>query len=203
MSLSRVKWSRVRFRDLESIGNYDSPDAQLGARERTMRSRWEDIMCFIESDRLWPPVATVHHKFDPAFREVLARLPQRAFDSVLFRISFIVEDPSIGMLAVNVPAPVCADSRHGIDTIVFYHTSWKLSQGALVGLVAHEIAHSFVRGKDYRDDERRVTAKVCSWGFGKELAVLRAEKLAMVQHKRPNRPTKRKRPTSPKTETVT
>jgi hypothetical protein len=138
-------------------------------------SREEDILYdFIESDRIWPPIfmADMKHVFVRALTDVLVRIPDEVYDMVTNRVNFVVEDPRIH--AINVPfSRYCPPSAEGhyvqFETIVVFHQLLAYPFNALVGALAHEIAHSFVSGEDFRSDEEKVDALVLEWGFRKEL----------------------------------
>ncbi len=173
MNPKQVNWAALSFAELEKVFNREQSALELNEAEREMLSRYGDIQCFLTEDHIWPPSPALHARFDPAFRELLTRLPPDVFDIVQSRISFVVEDPTVNITAVNVPAPAGIPPEQGIDTIVVFHTAWELSQSARVGLLVHEIAHSFVRGSDYKADEQLADEKVRAWGFGEELAQLK------------------------------
>jgi hypothetical protein len=109
----------------------------------------------VESDSIWPPVQSpARKKFNAAFREVLSRLPEEVFDQVQSEIVFVLEDPTVEYFAANVPAPPSGDvgGKLGMDTIVVFHTCLNFAREAMIGLIAHEIAHSFVGGTDNCED---------------------------------------------------
>ncbi|MFC1554905.1 hypothetical protein ACFL7D_09740 [candidate division KSB1 bacterium] len=141
-------------------------------------TRMEDIIYdFLESDRIWPP-GIVSTKFEKALIEVLKRLTDDVYDIVSERVLFVIEDPRIA--AVNVPFkrifPNCTNKIElRFDTIVVFHQALAYSNTALVGLLAHELAHSFVRGRDYKTDEEETDKMVISWGFAKEHKALMSE----------------------------
>jgi len=74
----RIKWNKQSFRALEECwqsGERISPE-RLSKREKALKGRYEEIECFVESDRIWPPVQSPERqKFNKAFRGVLSRLP--------------------------------------------------------------------------------------------------------------------------------
>jgi hypothetical protein len=154
----------------------------LSDSETALRARYEEIEYMVESDRIWPPVPSpARQKFNAAFREVLSRLPEEVFDQVQSEIGFVLEDPTVDLLAVNVPAPSGdGGGKLGIDTIVFFRTCLNFAPEARIGLIAHEIAHSFVRGRDNREDEALANDKAREWGFGDELNCLALAKEALL-----------------------
>ena len=132
-------------------------------------TRLEDIdYDFLANDRIWPPGIAPNH-FVKALVEVLKRLSDDAYDTVSERVSFVIEDPRI--LAVNVPFkriyPACpSEFEIRFDTIVIFHQALEYPRSALVGLLAHELAHSFVsNGQDYEADEAETSSLVIDWGF--------------------------------------
>jgi hypothetical protein len=144
-----------------------------------MVGRYESVIDLIEGDRIWPVTVSVGRRtFGKALKEVLSRLPEEVFDRVEDEIGFVLEDPFLEMFAVNVPAPESPRGKLGRDNIVFFQACLKFPLDALIGLIAHEIAHSFVSGNDYRTDEALVIAKAREWGFGSELDCLEPAKVA-------------------------
>jgi hypothetical protein len=164
----------------------------------TLQERREEISYdFFESDRIWPPTITSNssHPFNKAFQDVLIRLPEQDYNKIVSHMRFVVEDPRI--LAINVPfnhrvslkllessktqlsLPETLDIR--VDTIVFFHSAMEFSHKALVGLIAHEIAHSFVNKPDYRSDEQAADAQSRKWGFQEEMEALQVEIQRLAQ----------------------
>lgn len=144
-------------------------------------SRQEDVELFLSSGHIWPPTveAKPSHPFIKALKEVLLRLPDEVFDVIEYTLQFIVQDDD--SLAMNVPFEKvypgdCTNPKFRLDTIVVYERSFKLSHEALVGLLAHEIAHSVVERPDHFENEKATDEMVVSWGFEKELGELRKEK---------------------------
>ena len=148
---------------------------------RIFMTREEDIAYdFLENDRIWPPLFASDrgHPFAQALVEVLTRLPDEAYDVVAKKVSFVVEDYQV--TAVNVPfnrayPPNREVFRVSFDTIVIFHPALAYSHAALVGLLAHELAHSLVSKPDYKTDEEATDALVLRWGFGRERKALTAE----------------------------
>lgn len=141
-------------------------------------TREEDISNdFLDTDRVYPP-GLMPASFKEALVEVLQRLPDEAYDEISSRVSLVVETPDI--TAVNVPFSRVYPLLSGklevrFDTIVVFHQAQSLPHNALVGLLAHEFAHSFVSGKDYKSDEEATNALARQWGFNKELDLLEVE----------------------------
>jgi hypothetical protein len=141
-------------------------------------TRQEDISCdFLESDRIWPP-SLAPTSFIEALKEVLLRLPDDAYDDISDRVRFVVDVPPF--LAVNVPFrrvyPTCSNPfTVELYTIVVFLQALSGSHRALVGLLAHELAHSLVSMPDHRSNEEAADALAISWGFDRELEVMRAE----------------------------
>lgn len=141
----------------------------------------EEISCdFLENDRIWPPLIAFkpEHPFVKALLEVLTRLPVEAYYVVSKKVSFVVEDARI--TALNVPFNRSYPSNpNGLtvsfDTIVVFHQALAFPHAALVGLLAHELAHSFQSEPDYKTDEATTDALVLRWGFDRELEALRVE----------------------------
>ena len=139
------------------------------------RIRLDEIQrSFLGSDRIWPPGAATE-TFKAALVEVLSRLPDDAYDHVDNSISFVVAHPNVW--GVNVPiryscSPSPTAYQLNFDTVVLFESGLALPARALVGLLAHELAHSFVSGADYASDEIATDAIAESWGFGAELQAL-------------------------------
>lgn len=179
-------WARLVFANLKMA--LDSDYTSADSSNLKLRARFEDIQNYLENDdNFRPGTPSTHIKFDPVLREVLARLPQHVFDLVESNIIFVIEDPELEILALNVTASNKLPSNGGKDTlpreqakdtIVVFRTTWPLSPQALIGLIAHEIAHSFVRGKNYPEDECLANKKARAWGFENELDQLKKEKKA-------------------------
>ena len=132
---------------------------------------------FFENDKIWPP-GLAPASFTKALMEVLSRLPDDDYYEVSSDICFVVEHPDIS--ALNVPfnrdyPPSKNGIKVRIDTVVIFHPCLEYPHAALVGLLAHEIAHSFVSGKDYGADEEVADDQVRKWGFADELQALDAE----------------------------
>lgn len=142
-------------------------------------SRQEDIASgFIENDRIWPPFVASQrgHPFVIALIAVLERLPEDVYDVVDAIVSFVVADPQIA--AVNVPferiyPPAPKGIKVRFDTLIFFESALSFPQKALMGLIAHELAHSLQSMPDYEADERGADALVVRWGFEEELEALR------------------------------
>ncbi|MFN0017414.1 MAG: hypothetical protein ACKVP0_04085 [Pirellulaceae bacterium] len=176
-----IQWSKTCFASLKECWLRSEgriPDAD----EIALVSRYVTIVQIVGSDRFWPPTSGAKDAFVPALCEVLARLPEKAFEFVESQISFVLEDPTLDALAVNVPLPEVEDfgrpggANETSCLIVFYRSAWKLSTNGLIGLIAHELAHSFVGGKDYEEDEAKTDDKAHEWGFEQELLCLENEK---------------------------
>ena len=144
--------------------------------------REESICCdFLENDRIWPPFlgANRGHPFVKALVEVLRRLPDEAYDTVSDIACFVVEDPRI--TACNVPfnrnyPPASNGINVRFDTIVIFHAALVYSHNALIGLLAHELAHSLISGPDFITDEKSADSLAIQWGFSKELEFFKAER---------------------------
>ena len=145
-------------------------------------TRQEDISYdFLEGDKIWPPFIAPNrnHPFVKALVEVLERLPDDAHDKVAHQTSFVVEDHQV--LATNVPfdrcyPPIQSELRVRFDIIVIFHAALDNSHKALVGLIAHELAHSFVTQSNYRTDETETDLQAIRWGFAEELEALKVER---------------------------
>jgi hypothetical protein len=179
-----IEWRKQTFQSLEEFCRNGEDRPGLSDDEYALIGRHGEIMNMLERDGIWPPTVSLErNRFCEALREVLSRLPQEAFDKVDDKVRFLLDDPSLKMLAVNAPPPPCSDlsGRLGIDTIIFFRICMDLAPKALVGLIAHEIAHSFVCGKDYLEDEVLAKKQAPKWGFGPELACLKSEKARLFK----------------------
>ena len=142
-----------------------------------IRTRIEDIKyTFLEGERIWLPALVPLH-FLVALKKVLVRLPEDDYNKVTDFIWFVVEHP--GFTAQNIPIdrPFIPAGGEKIEcyVIVIFHGALSYSRPALMGLIAHEIAHSFVNGSNYTSDELAADEKAISWGFKKELEALKLE----------------------------
>ena len=174
-----IEWEKQTFQSLEEFWRNGEDRSGLSDDEHALTGRYEEIMNMLERVGIWPPMVSPERKrFCEALREALSRLPQEVFDKVDDNVRFLLEDPSLKMLAVNAPSPPSSalSGRLGRDTIVFFRTCMDLAPKALMGLIAHEIAHSFVCGKDYMENEILAKKQAPEWGFGPELACLESEK---------------------------
>ncbi len=175
-----IEWNKQSFQALKEVWQSGESNPDLSDREIALTARYEGIQCMVESDQIWPLTSSpARQKFNAAFREMLSRLPEEVFYQV-DEIGFILEDPALDYLAANVPAPGSGDGgKLGIDTIVFFRACLNFAPEAMIGLIAHEIAHSFVRGRDNREDEAFAEDKAREWGFGDELNCLALAKEAL------------------------
>jgi hypothetical protein len=167
-----VEWAKQSFQSLKEFSENREISADMDEDALALIGRYQDIIRRIESDWIWPPVSSEPmRKFKASCREVLSRLPDEVFSQVESEIGIILDDPSVEMLAVNVPPPRSPDGKGkmGIDSIAFFRSCLGFTSDALIGLIAHEFAHSFVRGRDYTEDEALVDQKARDWGFGYEL----------------------------------
>jgi hypothetical protein len=173
-----IKWTKRTFKSLEQIWQNGHDRPGLSDEEYTQMGRYGEVMFLMERDGVWPTtVSTERSRFCAALREVLCRLPQEAFDKVEEDVRFLFDDPSLKMLAVNAPPPPSQEfnGRKAIDTIVFFRASMRLTPEALIGLIAQQIAHSFVCGKNCREDGILAETKAREWKFGAELNRLKNE----------------------------
>lgn len=145
-------------------------------------SRTEDVFLYMQSDRVWPALLNTptRQRFNLALVEVLRRLPDDIFDIVETDLGFVVQEPTYR--AINVPyecvlPPSDKPIKFRIDQVVIFSNAFDdLSDPALVGLLAHEIAHSIEERRDHSANEAAADERVRAWGFEKELAELSARK---------------------------
>ena len=158
---------------------------ELSDKEAADKTRKEDINYYMWSDRIWPP-GLAPPSFNKALCQVLARIPEDEFQEICESVWFIVYNPDI--LAANVPFEQIYPSHSDVwkvkfYTIVIYHEALDFPHSALMGLLVHELAHCFVRERDYFADEEATDALVELWGFKDELKALsehKAHKAAQV-----------------------
>ena len=144
------------------------------------RIRAENITCFLQGDRVWPPNWICHEgsrRFAKSLREVFRRLNDDVYCEV-DELWFVLDTGEL--LALNVPRDIlCLPSSslytRSYDTIFILKCAWQLSDMALVGLLAHEIAHSFAHRQTHSENEDAADALVSEWGFTAELDALKAE----------------------------
>ena len=166
------------FQALEEFIHKGEDKTGLSDEELALMGRYGEIIYMLERDGIWPLTASPErNRFCAALREVLCRLPQEAFDRVDSGVRFLLDDPSLKMLAINAPAPPNQgqSGRPGIDTIVFFRSCMDLTPKAMMGVIAREIAHSFVCGKDYSEDHVLAESKALAWGFAAEVDCLKSE----------------------------
>jgi hypothetical protein len=136
-------------------------------------TRKEDILMFLERDRIWPPGTYARgDDFVKAIAECLSRLSDDVFDRVEDDVWFIVD---IGAQAMSVPfQPGKQPPRANI--IVIFDKARKLTHAGKVGLVAHEIAHGFIKDMEHTASEDAADSLAESWGFGAELKAVHEPK---------------------------
>lgn len=111
--------------------------------------------------------------------QVYKRLPEEVQEDVRARICFAFQDPVLN--AINIPIQGFVTGKTGAmvpyrkDLIVVFSKSFALSDSSLMGLLAHEIAHSLIELSDNDQNEAAADAKVKEWGFVAELLSLQSE----------------------------
>jgi hypothetical protein len=142
-----------------------------------MTPRDEDILNFMQSDRIWPALLNTpsRKRFNTALVTVLHRLPDDAFDQVYDDVWFVVQEPTYR--ALNVPysriLPASQYEREfKIHQVVIFNTTFDLSDEAIVGIIAHELAHSIVEYPDHFQNESAADGLVKTWGFERQLGEL-------------------------------
>lgn len=166
-----IDWSTCKFADLKA--EFEKDHSNLDDPGYTLGIRYGNIMNYLGNDRIWLPIPQAQAKIIPCLCEVLARLPDDDFYTVDDKVFIIVQEDDV--LAWNVP--LNRASSNEICTVIFFKSCTKLSATALIGLIAHELAHTFVdrAGADYKSDEDATNAKAQSWGFAFELDCLDTE----------------------------
>lgn len=147
-------------------------------------SREEDIMYMLETDRIWPPAvgSKTRRRFERALTETLKRLPDKVFDCVYDDTCYVIHD--VCALAMNVPLKITIPaSKKGAsiqrNQIVFFPEAFRLSDKALIGLIAHEIAHSLVEKDNHIENEKAADSLASKWGFSEELKEKDLEKTSI------------------------
>lgn len=129
-------------------------------------------------------------RFQRLLAKVYKRLPDAAQDYVRKEVNFVFQDPALS--AINVPVEGVVVGKTGTlvpykkDLIVVFSPAFVFSDGAFIGLLAHEIAHSMRQLDDNDKNEKAADAQVRKWGFGKELRALRSEQEKVRQLGRPS-----------------
>lgn len=182
-----VEWTKQSFKSLEDFCARAPAKSGLSGKEISLMERYGEIMQMMARDGVWPPsVSPERNRFCAALCETLSRLPQEAFDKVEDNIRFLLDDPSLNMLAINAPAPQSSHlfNKPGIDTIIFFRDSLQLTTKALIGLIALEITYSFISDKNPAQEKTLAASKARQWGFERELACLECEKEKLLGGKR-------------------
>lgn len=141
--------------------------------------RLDNIDYFLQGDRVWPPNWIAYEsgqRFGKALREVFRRLEDDDFDKAT-NLWFVLDNGFA--LALNVPQNIAVLATslpftYSCDTIYLTNRAWQLNDTALVGLLAHEIAHSFVERQSHSENEEAADALVRKWGFRDELDAINA-----------------------------
>ena len=141
--------------------------------------REDNVNSYLSVDHIWPPTvqANPSHPIVKAIKEVLLRLPEDEFYEVESYVQVIIEDQESLAFNVSFNRPI-----ERLDTIVIYERSFKMSHKALVGLLAHELAHTFVDEKEHFKNEAAVNELARSWGFTEEIKILDRE---ITKHRHP------------------
>ncbi len=181
-----VNWKKQTYQSLVTASYSQVLKPKLSKDEHLLKKRCEDIMQFLgpDSDSIMPRISSAGRiKLDKALTEVLSRLPQNDFDTVVSKIVFVFDDPDFNVYGLNAAAPTSPDNDlpRGVDTIVFFRLALTLSPKSLIGVIAHEIAHSFVSGTYNQEDEDLVDAKVREWGFKREQDALKVQSKSLAK----------------------
>jgi hypothetical protein len=141
------------------------------------QTRQDNISYFLQGDRIWPPnwvFAGCGDRFRKALVDVFWRLDEDAYYEAE-ELWFVLDTGEF--LALNVPRDIIvpvSPSPHtrSYDTVFITSRAWHLCDEALVGLLAHEIAHSLVKRQQHAENEEAADDLVRKWGFGPELDAL-------------------------------
>ena len=153
--------------DYEVIRERDP--AQLGEQEIALCGRYEHIQNYLSGDWALHGTNLVRAKYLEPMQELLVRLPENAFDALTDQTNFYFEDPRINTLGVSVQNHRFRRSEVGKEeacfTVIIFKAAANLSSEAVIGLLAHEFAHSFVTVFDDSENERLTNEKLREWGF--------------------------------------
>ena len=136
------------------------------------------LYSYVENDRL-VNFQLVPENFMRALVDVLKRMPEDDYYDIPEELTFIVETKYIAAQNIRLRASTEIKGHKipkNYDIIIIFCTALNYPHNALVGLIAHEIAHSFVDGRDYKSDEDAVDERVVKWGFQEELQALQKHK---------------------------
>jgi hypothetical protein len=155
--------------------------------------RPEDVEHYLSMDNVRPLTvqANPDHPIMLALRNVLLHLPEDIFEEVDSYIRFVVDADKFSALNVpfELPLPPSTEWRSSkTHVIVIFERALEYSQQAIVAIVAHEIAHSFVVARDHLQNEEAADQLVREWGFAEEQRVLNQEKAAFAAKDAPTQP---------------
>lgn len=155
------------FADYENLCERDP--VQLSEQAIARRARFEDIQNYLSGDWALHGTNLVRDRYLEPMQELLIRLPQDAFDALTEQTNFYFEDPRINTLGVNLQNHRFRRSADGNEeacfTIIIFKRAANLSSEAVIGLLVHEFAHSFVTVFDDSENERLTNEKLREWGF--------------------------------------
>ncbi|NDK16029.1 MAG: hypothetical protein GW911_28700 [Armatimonadetes bacterium] len=140
--------------------------------------RLDAVRFLLESERCYPVGAErLEGPLAEAARSALCRLPGEVFEHVETEMYFVaVGDESLAE-HVNVCLVVGRSEKlqRRLLSVVVVAPVWReMPQRALVGLLAHEIAHGCIEGRLRLalEHEKQAEELAAEWGFGVELAAL-------------------------------
>src|SRR5258708_17112669 len=140
-----------------------------------MLSRWDEFETFW-NNKVFPSCnEPVLHA---ALLDFMARVSDEVMEVINSKIWIVYL--SSKFRALNVPIheiirPHKEALRFEKDVLVFSDHFGRLSPKAGIGLIAHEVAHSFVEKSDHFENEAAADDLVKSLGFAEELQALREE----------------------------
>jgi hypothetical protein len=107
----------------------------------------------------------------------------KEFEIATNELVIVIQTPEVIALNVLLPLLLIPGIKKRITPIkyvvVLFECCFRFSSSARVGLIAHELAHSFVNGADYKADEAAADGLVVKWGFSAELAQKEVEKASL------------------------
>ena len=129
-----------------------------------MKTRAESIDFFLRSEQIWPlswKSGTNSGCFAGALREVLGRLSDDIYKTVIKQTLFILQ---LDHIALNI-----AHDKKDKHLIMVFDRVWEFNHTVVVGILVHEIAHSF----GSKTNEILADNLARKWGFSDEIDAMR------------------------------
>ena len=154
-------------RKYEEICLIDTLDPSTS--DPAIRSRYEDIQNYLMGEWALCGTGSVRKRYELPMREFLVRLPEEAFHVLIDETNFYFEDPTLQAVGVNVRNRCIREPSSGKEfecfTIIIFKAAYYFDDEAIIGLIAHEFAHSFVDDPDHSENERLTNLKLAEWGY--------------------------------------